>query len=63
MIKFVFNDFQKVTSLNSRVEGASIPSAKKADLKAKISVLQVHFLYLFDSVECVEGGTHYYARA
>ncbi|KAL9164220.1 hypothetical protein ABFS82_06G091000 [Erythranthe guttata] len=31
---------QKVTSLNSRVEGASIPSAKKADLKAKISVLQ-----------------------
>ncbi|KAK4436125.1 Alanine--tRNA ligase [Sesamum alatum] len=31
---------QKVTSLNSRVEGAAIPSAKKADLKAKISVLQ-----------------------
>ncbi|KAH6830422.1 Alanyl-tRNA synthetase [Perilla frutescens var. hirtella] len=31
---------QKVTSLNSRVEGASIPSATKADLKAKISVLQ-----------------------
>ncbi|XP_073314495.1 alanine--tRNA ligase-like [Primulina huaijiensis] len=31
---------QKVTSLNGRVEGASIPSAKKADLKAKISELQ-----------------------
>ena len=31
---------QKVTSLNGRVESASIPSAKKADLKAKISVLQ-----------------------
>ncbi|KAK4480575.1 hypothetical protein RD792_013653 [Penstemon davidsonii] len=31
---------QKVTALNSRVEGASIPSAKKADLKAKISALQ-----------------------
>ncbi|XP_051150247.1 alanine--tRNA ligase [Andrographis paniculata] len=31
---------QKVTSLNSRVEGASIPSAKKAELKAKLSVLQ-----------------------
>ncbi|CAI9755291.1 unnamed protein product [Fraxinus pennsylvanica] len=31
---------QKVTSLNSRVEGASIPSAKKADLKGKLSVLQ-----------------------
>ncbi|KAK6119391.1 hypothetical protein DH2020_046862 [Rehmannia glutinosa] len=31
---------QKVASLNSRVEGASIPSAKKADLKAKLSVLQ-----------------------
>ncbi|KAL0340863.1 UNVERIFIED_CONTAM: Alanine--tRNA ligase [Sesamum radiatum] len=31
---------QKVTSLNSRIEGAAIPSAKKADLKAKISVLQ-----------------------
>ncbi|KAK4403775.1 Alanine--tRNA ligase [Sesamum angolense] len=26
--------------LNSRIEGAAIPSAKKADLKAKISVLQ-----------------------
>ncbi|XP_042048798.1 alanine--tRNA ligase-like [Salvia splendens] len=31
---------QKVTSLNSRLEGASVPSATKADLKAKISVLQ-----------------------
>ncbi|KAG6425610.1 hypothetical protein SASPL_116052 [Salvia splendens] len=31
---------QKVTALNSRVEGASVPSATKADLKAKISVLQ-----------------------
>ncbi|KAK6118528.1 hypothetical protein DH2020_047728 [Rehmannia glutinosa] len=31
---------QKVASLNSRVEGASIPSAKKADLKSKLSVLQ-----------------------
>ncbi|PIN00725.1 Alanyl-tRNA synthetase [Handroanthus impetiginosus] len=31
---------QKVTSLNSRVEGASIPSARKADLKAKLAVLQ-----------------------
>ena len=31
---------QKVSSLNGRVESASIPSAKKADLKAKISVLQ-----------------------
>ncbi|CAA2961208.1 alanine--tRNA ligase [Olea europaea subsp. europaea] len=31
---------QKVTSLNSRVEGASIPSSKKADLKGKLSVLQ-----------------------
>ncbi|KAL6501032.1 hypothetical protein OROHE_025229 [Orobanche hederae] len=31
---------QKVASLNSRVEGASIPSAKKADIKAKISALQ-----------------------
>ncbi|XP_057774070.1 alanine--tRNA ligase-like [Salvia miltiorrhiza] len=31
---------QKVTSLNSRVEGASVSSATKADLKAKISVLQ-----------------------
>lgn len=32
---------QKVTALNSRVEGASVPSATKADLKAKIYVLQV----------------------
>ncbi|KAI3473849.1 hypothetical protein Pfo_028030 [Paulownia fortunei] len=31
---------QKVTYLNNRVEGASIPSAKKADLNAKISALQ-----------------------
>ncbi|KAL6513688.1 hypothetical protein OROHE_019548 [Orobanche hederae] len=31
---------QKVTSLNSRLEGASIPSATKADLKSKISALQ-----------------------
>jgi alanyl-tRNA synthetase len=31
---------QKVSSLNGRVESAAIPSAKKADLKAKISVLQ-----------------------
>ncbi|KAA8534635.1 hypothetical protein F0562_032106 [Nyssa sinensis] len=31
---------QKVTSLNGRVESAAIPTAKKADLKAKISVLQ-----------------------
>lgn len=41
--------FQKVTSLNSRLEGASIPSAKKAELKAKISVLQV--LLTLDHVE------------
>ncbi|KAL6561706.1 hypothetical protein OROMI_017307 [Orobanche minor] len=32
---------QKVSSLNGQVESAAIPSAKKADLKAKISVLQV----------------------
>ncbi|KAM7495568.1 hypothetical protein LguiB_030177 [Lonicera macranthoides] len=31
---------QKVTSLNGRVESAPIPTAKKADLKAKLSVLQ-----------------------
>ncbi|KAL4566172.1 hypothetical protein LXL04_030282 [Taraxacum kok-saghyz] len=31
---------QKVTSLNGQVESAAIPSAKKADLKAKISILQ-----------------------
>ncbi|XP_058206475.1 alanine--tRNA ligase [Rhododendron vialii] len=31
---------QKVSSLNGRVESAAIPSAKKADLKDKISVLQ-----------------------
>ncbi|KAK1401655.1 hypothetical protein POM88_001260 [Heracleum sosnowskyi] len=31
---------QKVTSLNGRVESAPIPTAKKTDLKAKISVLQ-----------------------
>ncbi|KAL3650139.1 hypothetical protein CASFOL_006542 [Castilleja foliolosa] len=31
---------QKVAALNNRVEGASIPSAKKADIKAKISDLQ-----------------------
>ncbi|THG00651.1 hypothetical protein TEA_011320 [Camellia sinensis var. sinensis] len=31
---------QKVTSLNGRVESATIPAAKKADLKAKVSVLQ-----------------------
>ncbi|KAL6576680.1 hypothetical protein OROMI_010956 [Orobanche minor] len=31
---------QKVTSLISRLEGASIPSATKADLKAKIFALQ-----------------------
>ncbi|KAK9053746.1 hypothetical protein SSX86_024820 [Deinandra increscens subsp. villosa] len=31
---------QKVTSLNGQVESASIPTAKKADLKAKISILQ-----------------------
>ncbi|CAL5368475.1 unnamed protein product [Camellia sinensis] len=31
---------QKVTSLNSRMESATIPAAKKADLKAKVSVLQ-----------------------
>ncbi|XP_024966283.1 alanine--tRNA ligase [Cynara cardunculus var. scolymus] len=31
---------QKVTSLNGQVESAAIPTAKKADLKAKISILQ-----------------------
>lgn len=31
---------QKVSSLNGRVESAAIPSAKKADLKDKLSVLQ-----------------------
>ncbi|KAL3652105.1 hypothetical protein CASFOL_001786 [Castilleja foliolosa] len=31
---------QKVAALNSSVEGASIPSAEKADIKAKISNLQ-----------------------
>ncbi|KAL6997973.1 alanine--tRNA ligase [Sarracenia purpurea var. burkii] len=31
---------EKVTYLNGRVESAAIPSARKADLKAKISVLQ-----------------------
>ncbi|CAL5430576.1 unnamed protein product [Camellia sinensis] len=31
---------QKVTSLNGRVESTTIPAAKKADLKAKVSVLQ-----------------------
>ncbi|XP_073118848.1 alanine--tRNA ligase [Henckelia pumila] len=35
---------QKVTSLKGRVEGASIPSAKKADLKAKISELQTQVI-------------------
>ncbi|KAH6809127.1 ubiquitin 7 [Perilla frutescens var. frutescens] len=35
---------QKVTSLNSHVEGASILSATKADLKAKIYVLQIQRL-------------------
>lgn len=33
--------FQKVSSLNGQVESAAISSAKKADLKAKISILQV----------------------
>ncbi|KAI8031511.1 hypothetical protein LOK49_LG01G02369 [Camellia lanceoleosa] len=32
---------RKVTSLNGRVESATIPAAKKADLKAKVSMLQV----------------------
>ncbi|CDP04915.1 unnamed protein product [Coffea canephora] len=31
---------QRVTKLNGRVEGAAIPTVKKTDLKAKISVLQ-----------------------
>ncbi|KAL3521772.1 hypothetical protein ACH5RR_019921 [Cinchona calisaya] len=31
---------QRVTKLNGRVEGAVIPTVKKADLKARISVLQ-----------------------
>lgn len=31
---------QKVTSLNGRVESAPIPAAKKADLKAKLTLLQ-----------------------
>ncbi|KAI3768969.1 hypothetical protein L6452_00065 [Arctium lappa] len=31
---------QKVTSLNGQIESAAIPTAKKADLKAKISILQ-----------------------
>ncbi|KVI10340.1 Alanine-tRNA ligase, class IIc [Cynara cardunculus var. scolymus] len=31
---------EKVTSLNGQVESAAIPTAKKADLKAKISILQ-----------------------
>ncbi|PWA51613.1 alanyl-tRNA synthetase [Artemisia annua] len=31
---------QKVTFLNGQVESAAIPTAKKADLKAKISILQ-----------------------
>ncbi|KAL6500070.1 hypothetical protein OROGR_027980 [Orobanche gracilis] len=35
---------QKVTSLNSRLEGASIPSVRKADLKEKISALQVQVI-------------------
>lgn len=30
-----------MSSLNGRLESAAIPSAKKADLKDKISVLQV----------------------
>lgn len=37
---FVFS-FQKVTSLNGRMESAPIATTKKTDLKAKISVLQV----------------------
>ena len=32
---------QTVASLKSRVDSASIPAAKKADIRAKISVLQV----------------------
>ncbi|KAI7985575.1 Alanine--tRNA ligase [Camellia lanceoleosa] len=35
---------QKVTSLNGRMESVTIPTSKKADLKAKVSVLQV-FIY------------------
>lgn len=49
LAEFSCTTFQKVTSLNSRLEGASIPSAKKAELKAKISVLQV--LLTLDHVE------------
>lgn len=37
----VLSSSQKVSSLNGRVESAAIPSAKKADLKDKLSVLQV----------------------
>ncbi|KAL4583030.1 hypothetical protein LXL04_007594 [Taraxacum kok-saghyz] len=38
---------QKVTSLNGQVESAAIPSAKKADLKAKISILQSYQRWIY----------------
>jgi alanyl-tRNA synthetase len=35
---------QKVSSLKSNVETLSIPAAKKAEIKAKIAVLQVLYV-------------------
>lgn len=40
-VRILFSSLQTVASLKSRVDSAPIPAAKKADIRAKIAILQV----------------------
>jgi hypothetical protein len=40
-VTILFFSLQIVASLKSRVDSAPIPAAKKADIRAKIAILQV----------------------
>ncbi|KAI7985441.1 Alanine--tRNA ligase [Camellia lanceoleosa] len=51
LISTFLSSSQKVTSLNGRVESATIPAAKKADLKAKVSMLQGIAVMVFSTDE------------
>lgn len=51
LIEFVVLFYQKVAYLRSHVDAAAIPAAKKADLRAKILLLQVfHLMFLLEHV-------------
>lgn len=40
--------FQKVISLNDRVESAPVTTTRETDLKPKISILQVFIAFFFE---------------